>query len=133
MKKVITMALICLISLSGVAMKNAGLTIRGTIKEAVSIKYEICLIHDDGTCTSIKQASAFKFYRFTLEVGRTYEITFTKGDFIKVLYVTADAIGVFPVDVDFTSKDDAAIAYNYNKRKYELSKIFREEYVADRI
>jgi hypothetical protein len=129
MKKVITMALICLISLSGVAMKNAGLIIRGTIKEAVSIKYEICLIHDDGSCTSIKQANAFKFYRFVLETGRTYEITFTKGDFTKVLYVTADAPGVFPIDVDFASKDDGAIAYNYHKRKYELSKIFREEYV----
>jgi len=132
MKTIMLVGLALLISLPGVASdKTNALTIRGLILETVSIEYEIHLINDDNSCTLIKTDHVFKHYKIVLELGRNYKITFHKGDLSKTLIVNADACGVFPVDVNFTNRDNARLSYDYFKRKY-LLKVLSEDNVYDK-
>ena len=128
--KTIMLTLMCLfVTLSGVAGdKSSSLVIKGDFIAANNVKYNICLINEDGSCTSVKQDDAYKFVKVNLELGREYKITFSSGSYSKVLFVKADAPGIFPVDIDFHSKDSALLSYNYNKRKYQLNIVDANEY-----
>lgn len=131
MKHLFSVLLYLMFVLPGVARDNgSSLIVRGVILETVNVDYDICLIKEDGSCESIKKDGAIKFYRFNLEIGREYEITFTKGNFTKVLYIKADAPGIFPMDVDFGSPDNALLSYNYSTRRYQLKRLDDEEYTA---
>lgn len=121
MKIIMLLALCLLISLPGVASdKTNSLVLKGLIRETIGIDYEICLINSDESCTSIVCSTAYKFYKIILETGRSYKITFTKKEFTKTLYVNADNVGIFYIDIDFKSKANAHLIYDYHKRQYNL-------------
>ena len=126
--KHLLLAICLLFSLSGVAGNDSSLIVKGDILVAQNIEYDVCLLNEDGSCTSVKQADTRGSFKITLELGREYMISFTDGVHTKTLFVTADAPGLFEVDVDFGTEDSALLVYNFKKRKYQLNLVDANEY-----
>jgi hypothetical protein len=118
--KTTLIALLCILSLQGVAVNHNSFIVKGEFLEAIDVNYRVCLIEDNGSCTSILQESDYIDYKINLEIGRKYLIDFTYGDITKSLLIEADAPGYFEVDVDFSSKQSALLSYCYFKHRYRL-------------
>lgn len=118
--KTILIALLCIFSLQGVAVNHTSFVVTGEFLQATDVSYQVCLIEEDGSCTSILEESDYIDYKINLEIGRKYLIDFKYGKITKSLIVEADAPGRFEVDVDFSSTQSAVLSYCYLKRKYKL-------------
>lgn len=121
MKNLITLVFGLFICLQGVATdKTNSMVVKGQIREVSGIDYQISLINADSTETIIKSDRVYKFYKICFEVGRNYKVTFCKDDIAKTLIVSADATGLFNLDVDFTSTNNARLYYDYIKHRYRI-------------
>lgn len=121
LKSIITLALCLIVVVQGVAAdKTNALVLKGQIREAAGISYEVSILNEDNSCTLIQTDQVFHFYKITLEVGRNYKIVFSKKNVVKTLIVNADSFGFFYVDVDFQNNVSGHLFYDYYERQYDL-------------
>jgi|SRR5688572_5240792 len=131
MKKIL-IALLCTLSLQGLAVNRNSFVLTGEFLRASDVNYQVCLVESDGSCVSILEEKNVEDYHINLEIGREYVVDFTYGSVTKSLLIWAEAPEYFQLDVDFRTEKSAVLSYSYLKRRYKLQAYYTVEQYAQK-
>jgi len=125
MKKIILMMMCIAIAMTSYCKGEDELEVTGFYIAETNVKFEVAIVNNDASSVVVKTKSSTFSYRIKLKIGKEYVITFTKGDIVKKLYVTADGPGNMEVDVDFNSNSAAQLCYNEIEDDYNLTLLYK--------